>query len=133
MPGITPVFPSSLPYFDLSQGQPVRGQCIAGAENSLQNYGISLTHVSIDDNIVNDVIGIIKSAEKTSSFKITGDDANFDLEAEIKKHHDSLFVKCFAIKADEVNDNGELGSLTTGDKVSEYIEFLSIGDFNKSL
>lgn len=64
-------------------------------------------HVAIDNNIVNDVIGIIKSAEKTSSFKITGDDANFDLEAEIKKHPDSLFVKCFAIKADEVNDNGD--------------------------
>ncbi len=31
----------------------------------------------------------------------------FDLEAEIKSHPDSLFVKCFAIKADEMNDNGD--------------------------
>lgn len=31
----------------------------------------------------------------------------FDLESEIKKHPDSLFVKCFAIKADEMNDNGD--------------------------
>ena len=61
MPGITPVFPSSLPYFDLSQGQPVRGQCIAGAENSLQNYGISLTHVSIDDNLAQLIIDKVLS------------------------------------------------------------------------
>lgn len=31
----------------------------------------------------------------------------FDLEAEIKSHPDSLFVKCFAIKANEMNDNGD--------------------------
>ncbi len=31
----------------------------------------------------------------------------FDLETEIKSHPDSLFVKCFAIKADEMNDNGD--------------------------
>jgi hypothetical protein len=29
------------------------------------------------------------------------------LEAEIKQHPDSLFIKCFAIKADETNDNGD--------------------------
>ena len=31
----------------------------------------------------------------------------FDLVAELKKYPDSLFVKCFAIKADEENDNGD--------------------------
>ncbi len=31
----------------------------------------------------------------------------FNLEAEIQAHPDSLFVKCFAIKADEMNDNGD--------------------------
>ena len=36
-----------------------------------------------------------------------GDDTVFDLEAEIKAHPDALFVKCFAIKANEANDNGD--------------------------
>lgn len=32
---------------------------------------------------------------------------SFNLEAEISSHPDSLFVKCFAIKADEMNDNAD--------------------------
>jgi len=37
-----------------------------------------------------------------------GDDSPaFDLQAEIDGHPDSLFIKCFAIKADETNDNGD--------------------------
>ncbi len=39
--------------------------------------------------------------------EMDSDATRFDLEAEIKSHPDSLFVKCFAIKADEMNDNGD--------------------------
>lgn len=38
---------------------------------------------------------------------VPGDEVFFDLEAEIAEHPDSLYVKCFAIKADEMNDNGD--------------------------
>lgn len=38
---------------------------------------------------------------------IPDETVSFDLEAEISEHPDSLFVKCFAIKADEMNDNGD--------------------------
>lgn len=48
---------------------------------------------------------IIKTASKKE-----GDGETFDLKAEIEKYPDSLFVKCFAIKADEINDNGDLFS-----------------------
>lgn len=49
----------------------------------------------------------IKIASTKESFVTQGDDKKFDLEAEIKEFPDSLFTKCFAIKADETNDNGD--------------------------
>jgi hypothetical protein len=52
-----------------------------------------------------------KEAEQTVEAKIIdSDNTEFDLEAEIKQHPDSLFVKCFAIEADEPNDNGDFFS-----------------------
>lgn len=44
---------------------------------------------------------------KESALITDGNNTNFDLEAEIKDHPSSLFVTCFAIKADEMNDNGD--------------------------
>jgi len=48
----------------------------------------------------------LKIASKESNLK-NSDNSEFDLEAEVKSHPDSLFVKCFAIKANETNDNGD--------------------------
>ncbi|HLC66044.1 MAG TPA: hypothetical protein VJK52_00210, partial [Candidatus Nanoarchaeia archaeon] len=45
----TPIVPNALPYIDFTQGQPVRGQYIAGAENLEQSDGLSESHVSIDE------------------------------------------------------------------------------------
>lgn len=47
------------------------------------------------------------AASKAADKMLDGENTDFDLEAEIKEHPDSLFVKCFAIKADEPNDNGD--------------------------
>lgn len=41
------------------------------------------------------------------AYQKDGDNNAFNLEAEISEHPDSLFVKCFAIKADEMNDNAD--------------------------
>lgn len=52
----------------------------------------------------------IKIAETEASLQTKGipeDVAGFDLEADIRAHPESLYVKCFAIKADEMNDNGD--------------------------
>jgi len=46
--------------------------------------------------------------ESTHDKEGVPDVVSFNLEAEIQSHPDSLFVKCFAIKADEMNDNGDL-------------------------
>lgn len=65
--------------------------------------------VEVDIDIYQDTIQKIASAAKKSSDK-SGDAADaptFDLESEIQLHPDSLFIKCFAIKADETNDNGD--------------------------
>ena len=56
------------------------------------------------------VIEKIALSSKESSEEKSGDGENapaFDLQAEIDSHPDSLFIKCFAIKADETNDNGD--------------------------
>lgn len=50
------------------------------------------------------------ASAKSAELESNGDNTKFDLEAEIKGHPDSLFVKCFAIKADEMNDNGDFFS-----------------------
>ena len=55
----------------------------------------------------------IAAADKKSSEEKSGDgeeSPKFDLQAEIESHPDSLFIKCFAIKADETNDNGDFFS-----------------------
>lgn len=64
--------------------------------------------LSLKPNILFDTIKTIKTAATIEAEMITdGDNPDFDLEAEIQAHPDSLFVKCFAIKADETNDNGD--------------------------
>jgi hypothetical protein len=62
----------------------------------------------IDENVFKDTL--FKIAKAVESSPKTGDGLEseaFDLQAEIKNHPDSLFVKCYAIKADEPNDNGD--------------------------
>jgi hypothetical protein len=49
----------------------------------------------------------ISIASKEAATNKDGDSPIFDLEAEVKDHPDSLYVKCFAIKANETNDNGD--------------------------
>ncbi|MHA2279882.1 MAG: hypothetical protein ACXAC5_03270 [Promethearchaeota archaeon] len=61
--------------------------------------------IEVSDEVVQDIIQ--KLANKSSD----GEEAPvFDLQAEIENHPDSLFMKCFAIKADETNDNGDFFS-----------------------
>jgi len=48
----------------------------------------------------------IKEA-RTKDGDLSSNDQVFDIEAEVKKHPDSLYVKVFAIKANEMNDNGD--------------------------
>lgn len=45
----------------------------------------------------------IASIDKTKTIDLNG----FDLQAAVEKHPEHLFVKVFAIKKDEVNDNGD--------------------------
>lgn len=78
------------------------------------NNPSSMDSVIVDQNInVNKEefeLTLQKIASKQAEHNKDGvPDANqhFDLEAEIKNYPDSLFVKCFAIKADEMNDNGD--------------------------
>ncbi|HDZ15558.1 hypothetical protein LCGC14_0630420, partial [marine sediment metagenome] len=70
--------------------------------------------LNIDVNAVANTMKIIRTANKRQAdlqtdaeLQTDGDNTEFDLEAEVKSHPDSLFVKCFAIKADEMNDNGD--------------------------
>jgi len=60
-----------------------------------------------DASVLQETLNVIKTASKTAEMETDGDSPDFDLEAEIRSHPDSLFVKCFAIKADETNDNGD--------------------------
>lgn len=67
-------------------------------------------HIKVASNIIRDTmksISLSKLAFKEAEMEIDGDNTEFDLEAEVKSHPDSLYVKCFAIKADETNDNGD--------------------------
>ncbi len=71
--------------------------------------GINSEHISESLNYkqaFDDTVRII-TASKQAEMEADGDATYFDLEAEIKNHPDSLYVKCFAIKADEMNDNGD--------------------------
>lgn len=61
-------------------------------------------------DVMTQTIAKIAAAAKESSEEKSGDGEDspvFDLQAEIENHPDSLFIKCFAIKADETNDNGD--------------------------
>ena len=61
-----------------------------------------------DKSVLQETLNTIKVASKKfAEMETDGDSPDFDLEAEIKSHPDSLYVKCFAIKADETNDNGD--------------------------
>ena len=61
-------------------------------------------------DLVEATIDDIRATNVEAELQADGDATRFDLEAEIKAHPDSLFVKCFAIKADEMNDNGDFFS-----------------------
>lgn len=54
-------------------------------------------------SVMRTILAESKEAEK----EIDSDNSEFDLKAEIENHPDSLYVKCFAIQADETNDNGD--------------------------
>lgn len=64
--------------------------------------------IRVNEDVFKDTL--FKIAKAVESSPKTGDGLEseaFDLQAEIKNHPDSLFVKCYAIKADEPNDNGD--------------------------
>lgn len=71
--------------------------------------------ITVDQHLVINQTELRSIIQKTASHKeavhskdgVPDDSLTFDLEAEISAHPDSLFVKCFAIKADEMNDNGD--------------------------
>jgi len=60
-----------------------------------------------ETNLINTLHLLKTASQKAAEMETDGDNTEFDLEAEIKSHPDSLYVKCFAIKADETNDNGD--------------------------
>lgn len=65
-------------------------------------------NLSVDDNIVQETMQKIAGQKESSEKSGDGEEAPvFDLQSEIETHPDSLFIKCFAIKADETNDNGD--------------------------
>ena len=70
-------------------------------------------NLEIEENVIADTITKIADSreallkENPPADIKTDDNSHFDLAAEIKEHPDSLYVKCFAIKADETNDNGD--------------------------
>lgn len=68
----------------------------------------SVEGIQVRPNILAETLGQIKTASnKEADIIRDGNNTDFDLEADIRDHPDSLFVKCFAIKADEMNDNGD--------------------------
>lgn len=64
-------------------------------------------HIKVASNAMSDAQNEINASNKEAEMDRDSDNTVFDLEAEIKKHPSSLYVKCFAIKADEPNDNGD--------------------------
>ena len=71
------------------------------------DYIIIEHEIPIQSGIVDSTQCQIKTASKLADKAIGGDAGDFDLEAAIREHPDSLFVKVFAIKAEESNDNGD--------------------------
>ncbi len=70
-------------------------------------------NLKVSESIIQETILKIANSREALTKEVespeikTDDEIYFDLEAEIKSHPDSLYVKCFAIKADEMNDNGD--------------------------
>ena len=62
-------------------------------------------NLQVDDQVVQNTIThlaqMMPHGDGTTEDVKTDDNTYFDLEAEVKNHPDSLFVKCFAIKANE--------------------------------
>ena len=69
----------------------------------------------------------LKIAAKEADFKKDTDSPEFDLEAEVREHPDSLYIKCFAIKANETNDNGDWFS--TEELKKAYQTFIGVPCF----
>jgi len=57
--------------------------------------------LSVRANVVEDTANEIKQHEEHLA------ESDFNLEAEVRDHPTSLYIKCFAIKANEMNDNGD--------------------------
>ena len=64
--------------------------------------------LEVATSVVADTMKMVRTAaNREAELQTDGDNTEFDLEAEVNSHPDSLFVKCFAIKADETNDIGD--------------------------
>ena len=66
-----------------------------------------LNNPSFDDTFIKKQDLNIKVSSLYSDAIIDGNSNQFDLQAEIEQYPNSLYVECFAIKADETNDNGD--------------------------
>lgn len=66
-----------------------------------------LNNPTFDGSFVKNQNLKISSKETVNKWLTTEDNNSFDLQAEIEQYPNSLYVKCFAIKADEANDNGD--------------------------
>ncbi len=81
---VEPIYIPTLPDYMINQNIKVAGNALTMATEEIQ-----------------------AATEHAAEFDRDSDNTRFDLEAEIQKHPNSLYVKCFAIKADEENDNGD--------------------------
>lgn len=79
--------------------------------NPILDEYIVRQNLKIAQNIV-DVQNSINASRHLADMTRDSDNSTFDLQAEIEKHPNSLYVKCFAIKADEENDNADYFSKT---------------------
>lgn len=76
--------------------------------NTPEHYPIFVDKdLQADSDEFESTLRICTASQKAAESPKDGDNTRFDLEAEIRAHPKSLFVKCFAIKADEMNDNGD--------------------------
>lgn len=89
--------------YNLIDAQPLNTP-VFGGKYSYLKVEPNLIQVGILDKTIRN---IKTASQKSAEMERDGDSPEFDLEAEIKSHPDSLFVKCFAIKADETNDNAD--------------------------
>lgn len=68
---------------------------------------IEIPYSETEVQVLNKEFQRIVTASKLATLNTNGDSPNFDLEAEINEHPNDLYVKCFAIKCNEMNDNGD--------------------------